>query len=270
MDAHQPIGIFDSGIGGLTVVREIQSILPDETLCYFGDTARVPYGTKSAETVIRYSEEICELLKTYRVKMIVAACNTASSVAIHAIQQRFPGPVIGMVEPGVHAAVKATKTNRIGIIGTKSTINSGSYLKGIKQACPSAEVISQACPLFVPLAEEGWYEGNEVAGIANHYLNPMKDFGIDTLILGCTHYPLLHNIIQSVMGDKVTLISSALEAARSVRYVLQGKNALSSERKREDIFLASDDIIQFQSHCERISPCQTQGIFTRSFKMVTL
>lgn len=270
MDVHQPIGIFDSGIGGLTVVREIQSILPNETLCYFGDTARVPYGTKSAETVIRYSEEICELLKTHHVKMIVAACNTASSVALHAIQKQFPGPVIGMVEPGVYGAVKATKTNRIGIIGTNSTIKSESYQTGLKQACPSAEIISQACPLFVPLAEEGWYQGREVLGIAEHYLKPMKDFGIDTLILGCTHYPLLQNIIQFVMGDEVTLISSALEAARSVQGLLQEKESLSNERQGGDIFLASDDIIQFQSHCERISPAQADGECKRSFTMVTL
>ena len=254
MDATKPIGIFDSGIGGLTVVREIQSLLPNETLCYFGDTARVPYGTKSPDTIIRYSEEITDFLKSHDVKLILAACNTASSVALPAIQQRFDGPVIGVVAPGVKAAVKSTRTNRAGIIGTKSAVASQSYQNGLKQANPSIEVFAQACPLFVPLVEEGWLDGEEVKGIASRYLNPLKEKQIDTLILGCTHYPLLQEMIQSVMGGDVVLINSAEEAAREVKNVLERHNGLNPAKQWKDLFYASDDIAHFQTLCSRICP----------------
>lgn len=254
MDAAKPIGIFDSGIGGLTVVREIQALLPNETLCYFGDTARVPYGTKSPDTIIRYSEEITDFLKSHDVKLILVACNTVSSVALPAIQQRFDGPVTGVVAPGVKAAIKATRANRVGIIGTKSTITSGSYQNGLKQINPAIEVCAQACPLFVPFAEEGWLDGEEVKGIAKRYLNPLKEKNIDTLILGCTHYPLLQEMIQSVMGSGVGLINSAKEAAHEVKSVLEHHNGLNTAKKWKNQFYASDDIAHFKTLCERICP----------------
>ncbi len=254
MDKNKPIGIFDSGIGGLTVVSAVQKLLPKETLCYFGDTARVPYGTKSAETVVRYSEEITDFLKSHDVKLILVACNTASSVALQPIANRFPGPVIGVVEPGVKSAVKATRNRRIGVIGTKSTINSGSYQTTLKRYLPDVNVYSQPCPLFVPLAEEGWHDGKEAHGIAEHYLQPLMEKEIDTLILGCTHYPLLQEMIQTVVGDDVTLINSAEEAANEVKKVLSEENGLSDEKRWKDLFYASDDIAQFKHLCGRICP----------------
>lgn len=212
---HRAIGIFDSGVGGLTVCKEIIRQLPGENLIYLGDTARVPYGTKSAQTVERYALEAAEFLVGQGVKLLVVACNTASAVALPALRERFQLPVIGVIEPGARRAV-SSRNRRIGVIGTEGTINSGRYEEAILALQPDAEVFTAACPLFVPLAEEGWAE-HEVARLASReYLQPLIAAKIDTLVLGCTHYPLLRNTLQQVLGANVQLVDSAEETARCV------------------------------------------------------
>ena len=247
-----PIGIFDSGIGGLTVVQALRKRIPNELLCYFGDTARVPYGTKSAETVQRYSLEIAHFLKSHNVKMIVVACNTASSVALDALCDVFSQPVAGVVDPGVKAAIGATRNGRIGVIGTKSTIRSEAYQKRLKEIDGALHVVSQACPLFVPLAEEGWENDPVTLDVARRYLTPLVDEGLDTVILGCTHYPLIENVIQRVMGDSVRLVSSAEEVSKEVAAILNRMDLLSPEKTHRDLFYASDDIAGFRSLYHRI------------------
>ncbi len=212
---HRAIGIFDSGVGGLTVFKEIMHLLPGEDLIYLGDTARVPYGTKSARTVQNYSLEAAAFLVDQGVKLLVVACNTASAVALPALRERFKLPVIGVIEPGAQRAVESC-SRRIGVIGTEGTINSGRYEEAILGLLPEAQVYSAACPLFVPLAEEGWAE-HEVAWLtALEYLLPLQKAKIDTLVLGCTHYPLLRNTLQQVLGPQVTLVDSAEETALTV------------------------------------------------------
>lgn len=252
MNAEKPIGIFDSGIGGLTVVKSLREMLPHEVLCYFGDTARVPYGTKSADTIQRYSMEITRFLKSHDVKMIVVACNTVSSVALPPIRELFDGPVLGVVEPGVRAAIQATRSGRIGIIGTKSTVQSGTYQRHLLEKNPSLHIIAQACPLFVPLVEEGWENESITADIARHYLTPFIREELDTVILGCTHYPLMADVIQGVMGERARLVSSADEVAREVRRTLTELNGLNAHKRVKDLFYASDDIAGFQRLYERI------------------
>lgn len=252
LNHEKPIGIFDSGVGGLTVVQSLRALLPNETFCYFGDTARVPYGTKSAETVKRYSVEITRFLKSHDVKMIVVACNTVSSVALPPIREQFGGPVLGVVEPGVRAAIQTTRTGRIGVIGTKSTINSGTYQKRLLEKNPSLHIIAQACPLFVPLVEEGWENESITVDIARQYLTPFIKDELDAVIMGCTHYPLMAHVIQQVLGDRVKLVSSADEAAREVKDTLGGMNWLANKKQVKDLFYASDDIAGFQRLYERI------------------
>jgi glutamate racemase len=218
--AQLPIGIFDSGIGGLTVVREIFRQSPLESVVYFGDTARVPYGTKSARVVRNFAMQDARFLMDQRVKMIVVACHTVSSVALQPLQAEFPLPIVGVVEPGVQAALAATRNNRIGVIGTKATILSRSYEKGFSERRGGVTVVSQACPLFVPLVEEGWLEGPVTEGVARIYLDPLQKSGIDTLVLGCTHYPLLKTVLQKIMGDSVVLIDSAEETAKAIQISL--------------------------------------------------
>ncbi len=217
---QKAIGIFDSGIGGLTVLKEIIAKLPEENTIYLGDTARVPYGIRSPETVTRYSFENTRFLLSQEIKMLVVACNTASAVSLDAVKKEFPLPIIGVLEPGARAAVAATKTRKVGVIGTEATINSGAYEKAIKRLRADIEVFSLACPLFVPLVEEGWTE-NEVAElVARKYLAALKDRRIDTLVLGCTHYPLLKGVITRAMGPEVRLIDSATETAAEVAGIL--------------------------------------------------
>jgi glutamate racemase len=211
------IGVFDSGIGGLTVLREIFALLPFENTIYLGDTARVPYGIRSPETVTKYSFESAAFLASKGIKMLVIACNTASSISLERIKERFPLPVLGVIEPGAKAAVRATKNKRIGVIGTDATIRSGSYPKAIRALDGEAEVIAIPCPLFVPLVEEGWIEGDVARLTAEKYLLPLKHTGIDTLVLGCTHYPLLKGIIGKTMGPDVALIDSAEETAKEIK-----------------------------------------------------
>ncbi|HEY6011419.1 MAG TPA: glutamate racemase [Nitrospirota bacterium] len=217
---HKAIGIFDSGIGGLTVLKEIVAKLPHENIIYLGDTARVPYGIRSAETVTRYSFENTQFLLSQEIKMLVVACNTASAISLEAVKKEFPLPVIGVLEPGARAAVAATKTGKVAVIGTEATINSGAYEKAIKKLAPNVEVRSLACPLFVPLVEEGWTDNDVAALVAEKYLASLRGTGIDTLVLGCTHYPLLKAVISGAVGPGITLIDSATETSREVAVVL--------------------------------------------------
>lgn len=234
MSSSAPIGIFDSGIGGLTVFRAIRRLLPNESLLYVGDTARVPYGNKTAETVTQYSLQIAEWLLGQGVKAIVVACNTASAVALPALQLQLKIPVIGMIAPGAEAAVVATKTKRIGVIGTRRTVESAAYDRAVMQRAPDVMVVSQTCPLFVPLVEEGMLEGPIVRAIAEEYLTPLQKSSVDTVILGCTHYPLLKKNIQNAMGPSVTLIDSGEAAAAHVAAFLAEKGFAAPESARPE------------------------------------
>ena len=228
----RPIGVFDSGIGGLTVARALFELLPNEDIIYLGDSARLPYGTKSKETVILYSIECLKFLLSKKVKMVVVACNTASSVAVPFLQKITKVPVIGVIIPGSEAAVKATKNNRIGIIGTRGTINSGSYCKLINKINSNIKVYSEACSLFVQLAEDGWTD-NEIAELtAKEYLTGFKKQRVDTMILGCTHYPILKKAIGNVLGSKIKLIDSGEETAKEVKYILAKRNLLNTKKKK--------------------------------------
>jgi len=223
MSNDAPIGVFDSGMGGLTVVREIISQLPNESVIYFGDTARVPYGPKSPDTVLRYSREITSYLLGEGVKALVIACNTATAHALPALRSEFNLPIIGVIEPGARAAVAATKTKRVGVIGTAGTIRSHAYEKEIRKLLPDAKVTAQACALFVPLVEEGWVDTEPTRAIARNYLAPLVADEIDTLVLGCTHYPLMKTVIGNVVGREVRLIDSAYETARQAGEVLRNQ-----------------------------------------------
>jgi glutamate racemase len=214
--SNRPVGIFDSGVGGLTVHRRIAERLPGVSLVYLGDTARVPYGTKSAETVIRYARNCASLLVGRGVGMLVVACNTASAFALDTLRNELPLPVLGVVEPGADTAVATTRNGRIGVIGTRGTVASGAYQRAIAARSPEAKVFCQACPLFVPLAEEGWTDGDVPERVARTYLEPLLAHGVDTLVLGCTHYPLLREVIARVAGTGVTLVDSAEATAEAV------------------------------------------------------
>lgn len=216
MEKEKPIGVFDSGIGGLTVVKRIASILPEEDIVYFGDTARVPYGSKSNETVIEYSIQDANFLIKKNVKAIVVACNTASSVALDELRKNFSVPVIGMIEPGAEMAVKESRNGKIGVIGTRATIGNQAYSKQIKKLDEKIEVFEKACPLLVPFAEEGWVDHPATRLVAEEYLKELRDLKIDTLVLGCTHYPILAKVIHEVMGDDVKLIDSGIASAEIV------------------------------------------------------
>jgi len=218
---QKAIGIFDSGVGGLTVLKEIVAKLPEENIIYLGDTARVPYGIRSPETVTRYSFENTAFLLAQEIKMLVVACNTASAISLEAVKKEFPLPVIGVLEPGARAAAASTKTRNVGVIGTEATIGSGAYEKAIMQIAPDIKVHSLSCPLFVPLAEEGWTDNDVVKLVAEKYLAPLRGGGIDTLVLGCTHYPLLKAVISKAVGPDIILIDSATETAKEVVDVLE-------------------------------------------------
>ena len=221
------IGVFDSGVGGLTVAKELIRQLPNENIVYFGDTARVPYGIKSRETVIRFSIENILFLLKQDVKLICVACNTASSLALPVIKNHFRVPIVGVITPGVREAVYASQNKRIGVIGTKGTIKSRTYEIEIKQLDSKVKVTALACPLFVPFVEEGWLKGEVVENVAKSYLKPLKDAGVDTVILGCTHYPLLRPVIQEILGKNVTLIDSAKQVAIEVKKILASEDLLN-------------------------------------------
>ncbi len=248
----RPIGIFDSGVGGLTVVGQIQEILPGEDIVYFGDTARVPYGTKSKETITRFSVENVEFLMTHDVKLVVVACNTASSLSLEFLKRCFKVPVIGVIGPGARCAAGSTRNNRIGVIGTQATISSGAYEKAIKKINPKNSVFTQSCPLFVPLVEEGWIDKKVARDIAGIYLDPLKKERIDTLILGCTHYPILRGVIEKVMGGGILLIDSAKEVAKEAKETLISCGLFNRTAKtgRQDFFV-SDEPARFVKMGER-------------------
>lgn len=238
---ENPIGVFDSGIGGLTVVRELMKILPNESIVYFGDTARVPYGTKSEKTIKEYSIHNTKFLLSHKVKTIVIACNTSSAVALTEIQSLTNLPVIGVIKPGSKAAAQITKNKRVAVIGTTATILSKAYEKEIKAIDPTIEVYGKACPLFVPIVEEGWSNHKIAELAAEEYLNELKKKSIDTMVLGCTHYPLLKNTIQKVVGENVVLVDSGVETARVVKDILENENLLNrSPMKPNYTFFVSD------------------------------
>jgi glutamate racemase len=261
-----PIGIFDSGVGGLTVYRALHERLPDEHFVYLGDTARVPYGTKSLQTVERYAVENSLFLEAHGIKLLVVACNTASALALPAIRRAVDVDVIGVIEPGARAAVESSsrsaEARSIGVIATEATIRSGAYLGAIAKLAPSIKVIERACPLFVSLAEEGWAETDVSRSVAAEYLQEIKADGVGTLVLGCTHYPILRRVIQETMGDSVLLIDSGEATARDVERLLMAKelsrNAVEEDRARErhlcddlDHFYVTDAAERFSRVAER-------------------
>ncbi len=227
--SEAPIGVFDSGIGGLTVVREIMRQIPNERIIYFGDTARVPYGNKSKETVIRFSRQIVRFLEAHNVKTIVVACNTASAYALDELEKEIDIPMIGVVKPGARAAAEATRSGKIGVIATEATIRSGIYNQYIEELNHDVTIWGKACPLFVPLVEEGLLEDPVTDEIARRYLTELIDLDIDTLILGCTHYPLIRSTIGKIMGEGVTLVNPAYETARELKEMLLQKGLLKQQ-----------------------------------------
>ncbi|MCK5861367.1 MAG: glutamate racemase [Candidatus Hydrogenedentes bacterium] len=238
---YRPIGVFDSGVGGLTVCRKIAATLPAESIVYLGDTARVPYGSKSAATVIRYAQACADLLVTHNIKLLVVACNTATAFALETLRQNLSIPVLGVIDPGARAACSVTTSGRIGVIGTRGVINSNIYTKTIQKIRPDTCVHSVACPLFVPFAEEGWTEGSIIHQVAQTYLTKLIKKDIDTLVLGCTHYPLLRNPIAAVAGNSVRLVDSAEETARAVVRTMEKENLLIRDNVQgTHRFLVSD------------------------------
>lgn len=237
----RPIGVFDSGIGGLTVVAALKKLLPSENIFYIGDTARVPYGGKSPETVERYGVEISNLLLAEQAKLIVVACNTASALAVPRLQQTLPVPVLGVIAPGAQAAVQATRNGRIGVIGTKATVRSGAYERAIHQLNPSALVASQACPMLVPLIEEGWLEDPITDAILARYLRTLVAEGVDTLVLGCTHYPLLWQALVRHVGPEITLVDSAANCASAVKTLLQENQLAAPDHNPGSLQVALTD-----------------------------
>jgi glutamate racemase len=240
MSNTAPIGVFDSGIGGLTVVSAIRRRLPQESLLYLGDTARVPYGTKSGDVVRRYAHNCARFLVEGGAKMVVVACNTASAHALASLRQTLAVPVIGVIEPGAEVAARTTRNGRIGVIGTEGTITSGSYQRALEQVSPKSRVLANPCPLFVPLAEEGMVDHPATRLIAEEYLAPLKAAGIDTLVLGCTHYPLLAPVIQRLMGPAVTVVDSSTAVASAVATALSASALASIGRTAPDRFFATD------------------------------
>lgn len=227
MNRNAPIGVFDSGLGGLTVVHSIKQSLPNESIIYFGDTARVPYGAKSAKTVTHFSRQIINFLIDRGVKMVVVACNTASALALTTLKKQNSIPIIGVIEPGAEAAVKLTRNNHIGVIGTTATIQSDAYSTALKNIKSNLVISTAACPLFVPLVEEGWTDEPVSLIIAEIYLKPLSDNGVDTVILGCTHYPIIKTIIQSTLHSSVKLVDSAEAVSDKTAKILLLKDALS-------------------------------------------
>ena len=242
----RPIGVFDSGPGGLTTVRQVMQVMPGEDIIYFGDTGRVPYGNRSRETIIRYTKEDIEFLLKHDIKLIIAACGTASSVALPSLAGKYDIKIMGVLESACHEALRLTKNNRIGVIGTSVTVKSGKYGEIIRGISPKAEVFSNACPMFVPLVENGYAESEAARLIAADYLAPLKEEGVDTLIMGCTHYPLLEGVISDIMGSGVKLVSPGAMAARSARDYLAEQNALCEKTEGgKSEFYVSDSVENF-------------------------
>ncbi|MBQ7792078.1 MAG: glutamate racemase [Clostridia bacterium] len=243
---NRPIGVFDSGLGGLTAVKELTHIFPNENIIYFGDTGRVPYGTRSNETIVKYVRQDIRFLMSHNVKAIVAACGTASSVALEQLKPEFNLPLIGVLEPVCRAAISKTKNEIIGVLGTPGTINSGSYSKGIRSLNPSAAVIEQACPMFVPLVENGYLDHEATYLFAKEYLKPLIEQNADTIILGCTHYPLLEKVIKELVGDNVSVINAGAETALYTKKILEEQMLLSNATAQgQNSYFVSDDVEKF-------------------------
>lgn len=260
-DRNSPIGVFDSGVGGLTVVREIMRQMPEERLVYFGDTARVPYGTKSKDTIVRYTRQNIRFLMTQDVKAIVIACNTATAFALETVEKELDIPLIGVIHAGSKTAVEATRNGRIGIIGTEGTIRSGVYTKVMEEMKGGIEVIGKPCPLFVPLVEEGLLHDSVTDEIASRYLSELKGKFIDTLVLGCTHYPLLRSTVGRVMGPEVTLVNPAYETALELKQVLSESRLLNDEGDSSQDkyrFYVSDLAEKFTNFASSILPDQVK------------
>ena len=256
-DRNAPIGVFDSGVGGLTVVREIMRNLPHERIVYFGDTARVPYGSKSKSTVLRYSRQIVRFLETQNVKAIVAACNTASALALDTIEKEVQLPILGVVKPGATVAVHTTRNKRVGVIATESTIHSHLYRTLIQAEDPEITVFGKACPLFVPLVEEGWTKDSITREVAGRYLGELLEKDIDTLIMGCTHYPLLRSLLREIVGEKVTLVNPAYETAQALKRMLSDMNLENQAPGGEPYrFYTSDAAEKFDAFAASILPCR--------------
>lgn len=256
MDKNAPIGVFDSGVGGLTVVREIMRQIPNEKIIYFGDTARLPYGSKSKETVTRFSKQIVRFLNTFQVKTIVVACNTASAYALDELEQENDIPMIGVVKPGAKIASEVTRNGRIGVIATEATIGSRLYNQYITELNKNVTIYGKACPLFVPLVEEGLWEDPVTDEIARRYLTELIDLDIDTLILGCTHYPLIRSTVGKIMGENVTLVNPAYETARELKEMLAQKGLLGDHApalgENQYQFYVSDIADKFKSFANSI------------------
>ncbi len=250
------IGVFDSGIGGLTVAREIMRLLPNEKIVYFGDTARVPYGSKSKETIIRYSRQIIRFLQTHNVKAIVIACNTASALALETVSKEVDIPVIGVVVPGARAAIEATGNKKIGVVATEATIQSEIYTQVIQLEDQEMQVTGKACPLFVPIVEEGFAKHKIAEQVIDYYLEEMKNSNVDTLILGCTHYPLLRTKIREYLGDNIHLVNPAYETALDVKNLLEQENMLNTKKSHEveHTFYVSDLADKFKRFANTIMP----------------
>ena len=257
IDPNAPIGVFDSGVGGLTVAREIMRNLPMEKIIYFGDTARVPYGSKSRDTVIRYSRQIVRFLREQQVKAIVVACNTASALALSTLEEESDIPIIGVVKPGARVAIETTKKKRVGVIATEATINSHLYRELIRQMDPEITVVGRPCPLFVPLVEEGWLHDSVTETVARRYLKDLQDQDIDTLILGCTHYPLLRSLIGEIMGERVTLVNPAYETSLALKRLLEAGGLMNPGTARSEFpyrFFVSDAAEKFKHFANSILP----------------
>ena len=260
LDREAPVGVFDSGIGGLTVAREIMRNLPSEKIVYFGDTARVPYGSKSKDTVLRYSRQIIRFLETENVKAIVVACNTASAFALSEIQKEMNLPIIGVIEAGARVAAETTMNKKVGVIGTEGTIHSGIHERWLKSLDQEITVYGKPCPLFVPLVEEGWTKDPITEEVARRYLAEILDKDIDTLIMGCTHYPLLRSLLRKVVGEKVTLVNPAYETSQALCRLLREldlENPGNDELGRQKYqFFASDGVERFNAFAHSVLPEQ--------------
>lgn len=262
MNRTNPIGFFDSGIGGLTVVRSVIKLLPNENIVYFGDTARVPYGSKSNDTVIEYSIQAANFLLRKNIKLLVVACNTASAAALKELKRILTIPVIGMIEPGADAALRVSKSKSIGVIGTRATINNKAYSNELKRLNPKVKVFEKACPLFVPFAEEGWINHKSTELAAREYLSEFKEKKIDSLILGCTHYPILTDVIQKAVGKSVELIDSGSPAAKIVEDYLNGRGLRNiSNQIGQKEFYVSDAPNKFKEIAERFLGSRIKHIY---------
>lgn len=267
-----PIGVFDSGVGGLTVVKEIVRQLPDESIVYFGDTARVPYGSKSEETIKYFSRQIVNFLKTKNVKAVVVACNTVSAIALEMLNKEYDIPIIGVIKPGASQAAKSTVNGRIGVIGTEATIRSKVYGKYIKEKKTDAEVIEKACPLFVPIVEEGILDHDITKETVKYYLDDIVSTGIDTLVLGCTHYPILYPAIKNYVGDSINLVNPALETACELKRLLNEEGMLNDRKvSLEDSikyrFYMSDSVEKFRKFADRV--LEIDNVYTEKINIET-